>query len=37
MGKLKTLIELNGLENGIRKNRLKEKLTKQEYCGEIEE
>ena len=37
MGKLETLIELNRLQKENRRNRLEEKLRKQEYYGEIEE
>ena len=37
MTKLETLIELNNLEKQNRRNRLEDKLKKQEYYGEIEE
>ena len=37
MTELETLIELNNLEKQNRKNRLEDKLKKQEYYGEIEE
>ena len=37
MTKIDELIELNYLENQNRKNRLEDKLKKQEYYGEIEE
>ena len=37
MGELETLIELNRLEKENRRNRLEEKLRKQEYYCELEE
>ena len=37
MTKLETLIELNYLEKQNRRNRLEDKIKKQEYYGEIEE
>ena len=37
MTKLETLIDINNLEKQNRRNRLEDKLTQQEYYGEIEE